>query len=254
MKRSRTDHHLGGWTLERSCLSLADVRGLSGQRYSRSEAGDFGVRRPARRTRVRRRGRVLPNSPRLETVRSAAAPKDLALATLVEFVASGFSLAGRPWSRYRSSCGCSRRSLPRMLVRGFGAAMSASRLARPARCDRRTASARLAPLGTGPSRPLLTQRFAVAAKAKARTESRRVFSGPTCRATRLFTSVIWGVSKRRALDESRVWHVGGAPEKTSERAAGRAERNRLPQTFIVNMNHHSQSVTIHNHQKEKQHD
>ena len=40
---------------------LVSVRAISPQRYSRSRAGGFGVRRLARRMHIRRRGRVLPN-------------------------------------------------------------------------------------------------------------------------------------------------------------------------------------------------
>ena len=93
--------------------------------------------------------------------------------SLVEFVASAVGLrcapaisafglnrglAGRPRPRCRSPCDRSRRPHPRIPVRGFVAAEPAPRPARPSRRVRRTASARLSPLGARPSRPLLTQR------------------------------------------------------------------------------------------------
>ena len=51
------------------------LRTVSGQPCSLSEAADLSVLRPARHTKVCLRGRVLLNSSRLSSVRSAAAPK-----------------------------------------------------------------------------------------------------------------------------------------------------------------------------------
>ena len=55
------------------CLP-SSVRSRSGQRCSLCRAGDLCVLRPTRRIHIRRRGRVLHNSPPPASVRSAAAP------------------------------------------------------------------------------------------------------------------------------------------------------------------------------------
>ena len=52
----------------------SSVRSRSGQRCSLCRAGDLRVLRPTRRIHIRRRGRVLHNSPPPASVRSAAAP------------------------------------------------------------------------------------------------------------------------------------------------------------------------------------
>ena len=59
------------------------------------------------------------------------------------------------------------------------------------------------------------------ARGKRRAEPRRVFRGPTGRATRRFTSAVSGGSERRAPGSPRGWPVGGRPRKTSERTAAR---------------------------------
>ena len=63
------------------CLP-SDVRSRSGQRCSLCKAGDLCVLRPTRRIHIRRRGRVLYNSPPPASVRSAAAPTVTAHGTL----------------------------------------------------------------------------------------------------------------------------------------------------------------------------
>ena len=60
-------------------------------------------------------------------------------------------------------------------------------------------------------------------RGKRRVEPRRVFRGPTGRATRRFTSAVSGGSERRALGSPRRRPVGGRPRKTSERTAARSE-------------------------------
>ena len=60
------------------------------------------------------------------------------------------------------------------------------------------------------------------ARGKRRAEPRRVFRGPTGRATRRFTSAVSGGSERRAPGSPRGWPVGGRPRKTSERTAARS--------------------------------
>ena len=65
------------------CAGLpSSVRSRSGQRCSLCRAGDLRVLRPARRIHIRRRGRVLHNSPPPASVRPAAAPTVTALGTL----------------------------------------------------------------------------------------------------------------------------------------------------------------------------
>ena len=63
------------------CLP-SSVRSRSGQRCSLCRAGDLCVLRPTRRIHIRRRGRVLYNSPPPASVRSAAAPTVTAHGTL----------------------------------------------------------------------------------------------------------------------------------------------------------------------------
>jgi len=58
------------------------VRSRSGQRCSLCRAGDLCVLRPTRRIHIRRRGRVLHNSPPPASVRPAAAPTVTAHGTL----------------------------------------------------------------------------------------------------------------------------------------------------------------------------
>ena len=53
---------------------LSNVRSRSGQPCSLCRAGDLCVLRPTRRIHIRRRGRVLHNSPPPASVRSATAP------------------------------------------------------------------------------------------------------------------------------------------------------------------------------------
>ena len=60
----------------------SSVRSRSGQRCSLCRAGDLCVLRPTRRIHIRRRGRVLHNSPPPASVRSAAAPTVTAHGTL----------------------------------------------------------------------------------------------------------------------------------------------------------------------------
>ena len=57
---------------------------------------------------------------------------------------------------------------------------------------------------------------------KRRAAPRRVFRGPTGRATRRFSSAVSGGSERRAPGSPRGWPVGGRPRKTSERTAARS--------------------------------
>ncbi len=84
---------------------------------------------------------------------------------LVEFVASRLRACGSP----SASLPFAGRPLPPPAsakdVRCFVAAMPAPRPARPSRRVRRTASARLSPLGAWPSRPLLTQRLVLCCEA-----------------------------------------------------------------------------------------
>ena len=66
-----------------SCAGLPDiVRSRSGQPCSLCRAVDLRVLRPTRRIHIRRRGRVLHNSPPPASVRSAAAPTVTAHGTL----------------------------------------------------------------------------------------------------------------------------------------------------------------------------
>ena len=60
----------------------SSVRSRSGQRCSLCRAGDLCVLRPTRRIHIRRRGRVLHNSPPPASVRPAAAPTVTAHGTL----------------------------------------------------------------------------------------------------------------------------------------------------------------------------
>ena len=84
------------------CLVI--VRRVSGQRYSAFETGGLRVHRPTRRTRVRLRGRVQRNPPRLKGMRSAAAPNLVAHGTFW------------PWGR-RPPPHRSLRAKPRLLPR-----------------------------------------------------------------------------------------------------------------------------------------
>ncbi len=59
-------------------------------------------------------------------------------------------------------------------------------------------------------------------RGKRRAEPRRVFRGPTGRATRRFASAVPGGSEGRAPGSPRGWPVGGRPRKTSERTAARS--------------------------------
>ena len=59
-------------------------------------------------------------------------------------------------------------------------------------------------------------------RGKRRAEPRRVFRGPTGRATRRFTSAVSGGSAGRAPGSPRRGPVGGRPRKTSERTAARS--------------------------------
>ena len=59
-------------------------------------------------------------------------------------------------------------------------------------------------------------------RGKRRAEPRRVFRGPTGRATRRFTSVVQGGSEGRTPGSPQGWPVGGRPRKTSERTAARS--------------------------------
>ena len=139
-------------------LSLADVRRASGQRCSRLRAGGLGVLAAVRRPRGQPQAAVLPNPPRPAGGPPRCGPEARRVG---DFWSSSsrrpFGLAGRPRPRCRSPGVRSRRPHPRIPVRGFVAAEPASRPARPSRRVRRTASARLSPLGARPSRPLLTQ-------------------------------------------------------------------------------------------------
>ena len=59
-------------------------------------------------------------------------------------------------------------------------------------------------------------------RGKRRAEPRRVFCGPTGRATRRFASAVSGGSEGRAPGSPQGWTVGGRPRKTSERTAARS--------------------------------
>ena len=76
----------------------SNVRSRSGQPCSLCRAGDLCVLRPARRIHIRRRGRVLHNSPPPASVRSAAAPTVTAHGTSgrVRRAASRLGLAPAP--------------------------------------------------------------------------------------------------------------------------------------------------------------
>jgi len=81
------------------CAGLpSSVRSRSGQRCSLCRAGDLCVLRPTRRIHIRRRGRVLHNSPPPASVRSAAAPTVTAHGTSgrVRRVKSALGLATVP--------------------------------------------------------------------------------------------------------------------------------------------------------------
>ena len=139
---------------------LTDVRSVSRQRYSRADTGDSGVRRPARRTPVRRRGRVLPQSPRLGAARSADGRETDRVGHLWSSSSRrAFALEEQFRLRSRSSSGRSRPSHPRISVPYVVADRSPPCLARASRRDDRTASVRLAQLRAILLFPLLTQRF-----------------------------------------------------------------------------------------------
>ena len=145
-------------TVKTDCLT--DVRSVSRQRYSRADTGDSGVRRPARRTPVRRRGRVLPQSPRLGAVRSADGRETDRVGPLWSSSSRrAFALEEQTRLRSRSSSGRSRPSHPRISAPYGVADRSAPCLSRASRRDDRTASVRLAPLRAILLFPLLTQRF-----------------------------------------------------------------------------------------------
>ena len=76
----------------------SNVRSRSGQPCSLCRAGDLCVLRPTRRIHIRRRGRVLHNSPPPASVRSAAAPTVTAHGTSgrVRRVGSALGLATVP--------------------------------------------------------------------------------------------------------------------------------------------------------------
>ena len=82
----------------------SNVRSRSGQPCSLCRAGDLRVLRPTRRIHIRRRGRVLHNSPPPASVRSAGGPdRDRA------WHLWSSSLRGEcPRLRYRSTRRCSR--------------------------------------------------------------------------------------------------------------------------------------------------
>ncbi len=72
----------------------SSVRSRSGQRCSLCRAGDLRVLRPTRRIHIRRRGRVLHNSPPPASVRPARPYETMAL--FQSLVSVGFPLGLRP--------------------------------------------------------------------------------------------------------------------------------------------------------------
>ena len=74
------------------------------------------------------------------------------------------------------------------------------------------------------------------ARGKRRAEPRRVFRGPTGRATRRFTSAVSGGSERRAPGSPRGWPVGGRRRQASERTAARSApfaNSRTPRGSLI---------------------
>ena len=138
----------------------SNVRSVSRQRYSCADTGDSGVRRPARRTPVRRRGRVLPQSPRLGAVRSADGREPDRVGHLWSSSSRrAFALEEQLRLCSRSSSVRSRPSHPRISAPYVVAGWPAPCLARASRRDDQTASGRLAPLSAILLFPLLTQRL-----------------------------------------------------------------------------------------------
>ena len=102
---------------------LPTLRPRSGQPCSPFETGVLLVRRPARRTPVRRRGRVLSKPPRLKGFRPAAAPTEAARGHPGRVRRHGLRLSSGASSRNRAFSPSSRR-----LVRGTSRDTSSARL------------------------------------------------------------------------------------------------------------------------------
>ena len=102
---------------------LPTLRPRSGQPCSPFETGVLLVRRPARRTPVRRRGRVLSKPPRLKGFRPAAAPTEAACGHPGRVRRHGLRLSSGASSRNRAFSPSSRR-----LVRGTSRDTSSARL------------------------------------------------------------------------------------------------------------------------------
>ena len=139
------------------CRSLRDSRSHVGP--SPRQLARILSLADVRRPRGQPQAAVLPNSPRPAGGPPRCGPEARRVGDPWSSSSRrAFALAGRPRPRCRSPGVRSRRPHPRIPVRGFVAAEPAPRPARPSRRVRRTASARLSPLGARPSRPLLTQR------------------------------------------------------------------------------------------------
>ena len=104
-------------------LGLPTLRPRSGQPCSPFETGVLLVRRPARRTPVRRRGRVLSKPPRLKGFRPASAPTEAARGHPGRVRRHGLRLSSGASSRNRAFSPSSRR-----LVRGTSRDTSSARL------------------------------------------------------------------------------------------------------------------------------
>ena len=133
----------------------SSVRSRSGQRCSLCRAVDLRVLRPTRRIHIRRRGRVLHNSPPPASVRSAAAPPVTAHGTSgrVRRGARGLGLTPAPCAVAPVVFAAIRAAMRRRRIR-----LPAFRRVSPR--IRRTASLHVAQFGTRPLVPCLTFRKA----------------------------------------------------------------------------------------------
>ena len=128
----------------------SSVRSRSGQPCSLCRAGDLRVLRPTRRIHIRRRGRVLHNSPPPASVRSAGGPdRDRAW-----HLWSSSSREECPRLRYRSTRRCSRVFRSPFASRCRVAGIPAPCLTRACRRNPRTASPRVTPLSARSLSPL----------------------------------------------------------------------------------------------------
>ena len=129
----------------------SSVRSRSGQRCSLCRAGDLRVLRPTRRIHIRRRGRVLHNSPPPASVRSAAAPTVTAHDTSgrVRRGARGLGLPPAPCAAAPVVFTAIRAAMLRRRIHLLALRRVSPRI-------RRTASPHVAQFGTRPLVPCLT--------------------------------------------------------------------------------------------------